>query len=47
MNLIGTTKPVRATKALMMQNDCPSNCKKDYCDVCPFRRNSKKTTSKK
>jgi len=44
MNLIGTTNTVRATKALMIKNDCPLTCKKDYCDECPFRKNSKKVT---
>ena len=46
MNLIGTTKPVRATQALMIKNDCPLDCKKDHCDECPFRRKSKRVTKK-
>lgn len=36
MNILGKNK-VRETKENRIKNDCPSQCNKDYCDVCPFR----------
>lgn len=28
---------MRATKANLFKNDCPSQCDKTHCDVCQFR----------
>lgn len=44
MNIIGTKKPIRATKARLELNDCPADCRKNHCDECPFRMKSGKNT---
>lgn len=36
MNILGH-KNVRATKENRYKNDCPLQCNKNHCDVCPFR----------
>lgn len=44
--LIKITPNTKATKALKDANDCPTNCKCDHCDECPFRVKSTTTTAK-
>lgn len=36
MNVLGKSK-VKETKENRIKNDCPLQCNKDHCDVCPFR----------